>query len=75
MHLPWVICGDFNAIFNLEDKSNGNPNIEDIRCAQTLLRDLNLLEPPLVGRKFTWTNGQSDSIWVRLDIFLVNQRW
>lgn len=75
LHLPWVICGDFNAIFILEDKNSGVPNLADISYAQTLVSDLNLVEPPLVGRKFTWTNGQANPSWIRLDRFLVNLNW
>lgn len=67
-----VVCGDFNAIFELEDKPSGAPNLEDIRQANAMMFDLGLLEPPAVGRKFTWTNGQEDPIWVKLDRFLVN---
>ncbi|XP_039126955.1 uncharacterized protein LOC120263117 [Dioscorea cayenensis subsp. rotundata] len=36
---------------------------------------MGLLEPPSVGRRFTWTNGQADPIWVKLDRFLVNYNW
>ncbi|XP_039143982.1 uncharacterized protein LOC120281134 [Dioscorea cayenensis subsp. rotundata] len=32
-------------------------------------------EPPSVGRRFTWTNGQADPIWVKLDRFLINAEW
>lgn len=74
-NLPWVICGNFNAIFAIEDKSCGVPNLRDIRCAQDLLCNLNLVEPPLVGRRFTWTNGQASPTWVKLDRFLTNPRW
>lgn len=69
-----MISLSLDAIFEFEDKNNGSPNLDDIRCAQSLIRDLNLLEPPLVGRKFTWTKGQSDPIWVHLDRFLINQK-
>lgn len=55
--LPWVICGNFNTIFAVEDKPFGDPNLADIRCANAFMRDLGLLEPLVVGRKFTWTNG------------------
>lgn len=72
---PWVICGDFNAIFDVNDKSSGNPNLEDIRCANAVMRSLGVQEPPSVGRKFTSTNGQENPIWVKLDRFLVNAVW
>lgn len=70
--VPWVLCGDFNAIFSLEDKTKGEPNLADICSANSLLQDLCLFEPPAVGRRFTWTNGQADPIWVKLDRFVVN---
>lgn len=73
--VPWVICGDFNSIFDPFDKSNGSFHREDIRLAQNLVMELQLLEPPSFGRHFTWTNGQSDPIWVKLDRFLVNPKW
>lgn len=73
--LPWVICGDFNSIFDPADKSNGSYHREDIRLAQNLIMDLQLLEPPSFGKHFTWTNGQADPIWVKLDHFLVNSKW
>ncbi|XP_039116779.1 uncharacterized protein LOC120252722, partial [Dioscorea cayenensis subsp. rotundata] len=57
------------------DKNQGVPYREDITQAQALMRDLNLVEPPSVGRHFTWTNGQANPTCVRLDRFLVNQDW
>lgn len=72
---PWVICGDFNAIFYVEDKTSGNPNLEDIRRANAFMHDLGLQELPLVCRRFIWTNGQDDPIWVKLNRFLVNNDW
>lgn len=70
--IPWVICGDFNAIFALEDKHSGVPNLDDISYANAFMFDLGLLEPPASGRKFTWTNGLVDPVWVKLDHFVVN---
>ncbi|XP_039128539.1 uncharacterized protein LOC120264774 [Dioscorea cayenensis subsp. rotundata] len=57
------------------DKLNGIVNREDIRLAQDFLRDLQLLEPPSMGKKYTWTNGQANPIWVKLDRFLINSDW
>ena len=73
--LPWVICRDFNAIFSTKDKMSGLPNLVDIHNANVLMSDLSLLEPPIFSRRFTWTNGQSDPNWVRLNRFVVNSNW
>lgn len=73
--LPWVICGDFNAIFSVNDKNSGIPCLDDIHHACGLLNDLSLYEPPAVGRRFSWTNGHSDPSWVKLDRFLINSDW
>lgn len=70
--MPCIVCSDFNAIFALEDKLYGTPNLEDIRKANPFLFDLGLLEPSSVGRKFTWTTGQEDPNLVKMDHFLVN---
>lgn len=66
---PWIICGDLNGIFSVHDNNSGNPNLEDIQNAQDLARDLNLLEPPLKGYRFTWTDYQETPVLVRLDHF------
>ncbi|XP_039118945.1 uncharacterized protein LOC120255125, partial [Dioscorea cayenensis subsp. rotundata] len=73
--VPWVVGGDFNAIFALEDKSDGPPNLGDIRDASSFLNDLSLFEPPTVGRRFTWSNGQVNPTWVKLNRFIVNRTW
>lgn len=35
--IPWIICGDFNAIFSVDDKNSGLPNLDDIRKANLFL--------------------------------------
>lgn len=66
---------DFNAIFILEDKISGTPNLKGIHSINAFLSDLGLFEPTSLGRRFTWTNGQEDPIWVKLDYFVVNNTW
>lgn len=58
--------------FRMEDKNIGPPNLDDIRKANAFLHNLKLQEPPVVGRRFSWTNGQAEPIWVKLDRFIVN---
>lgn len=57
-----MICGDFNVTFSLDDNNKGTPNLGDLLDAQNFLEDLNLVDPPLHGRGFTWTNRQVDPI-------------
>ncbi|KAH7677354.1 DNase I-like protein [Dioscorea alata] len=71
-NVPWVLCGDFNAIFSLEDKPSGIPSLVDIRMSSSFLHDFLLREPSAMGRRFTRTNGQADLVWVKLDRFPVN---
>lgn len=51
--VPSIVCGDFNAIFALEDKVSGTPNVDDICFANSFMVDRGFWEPPSVGRKFT----------------------
>lgn len=74
-HIPWILCGDFNVIFSTEDKPSGGHNFQEIRMANQFMLDMGLCEPPADGRRFSWTNGQRDPIWVKLDRFFVNTRW
>ncbi|XP_039141263.1 uncharacterized protein LOC120278582 [Dioscorea cayenensis subsp. rotundata] len=62
-------------MFSPNDKNRGIPNLGDLASAQNFLNELNLVDPPLHGRSFTWTNGQTDPIWTRLDRFLLSLDW
>lgn len=41
----WIICGNFNDIFSLNDKNKGIPNLMDLSDAQNLLNNLNIIDP------------------------------
>ncbi|XP_039145636.1 uncharacterized protein LOC120282866 [Dioscorea cayenensis subsp. rotundata] len=61
--------------FSWGDKIGGPPNLSDIRDASSFIHDLKLFEPPSRGRRFTWSNGQVNPTWVKLDRFIVNGAW
>lgn len=44
---PWVIYGDFNTIFTLEDKNKGDFNSRHLAISQDFLGELNLIDPPI----------------------------
>jgi hypothetical protein len=55
----WLLCGDFNLIYKAEDKSNGRLNRRLMGRFKVVLDNLELIELPLHGHKFTWTSDQS----------------
>jgi hypothetical protein len=75
--LQWALAcsGNFNLILNEEDKNN--PNLD--RAMMGRLRkwadDMVLKEVPLVGRKFTWSNGPDNPTLVKLDRVFCSASW
>lgn len=44
-------------------------------CFDSLIRELELCDPPLLNAKFTWSNVKAFSICCRLDRFLFSRGW
>ncbi len=72
---PWMIGGDFNLIYQAEDKNNDNLNRAMMGRFRRLLNDLQLKELPLLGRKFTWSNERINPTLVRLDRVFCTADW
>lgn len=75
---PWLIQGDFNAVCSNEDRIGGNP-INEVAADefQSWILNLELVEVPYSGPKFTWTNYQEGNkiIFRKLDWCFANQIW
>jgi hypothetical protein len=71
MHIPvaanWLFMGDFNFICSPDNrnKPGGDPN--DMFLFNEIIGHLGLLELPLKGRSFTWSNMQSSPLLEQLD--------
>jgi exonuclease III len=72
---PWLLCGDFNLIYQDEDKNNGNLNRRMMGRFRRLLNDLVLKEIYLSGRRFTWSNERSPPTLSHIDRFLCTTDW
>lgn len=59
-HGPWLVAGDFNLIYQAEDKNNANLNRAMMGRFRRLLDDCEIKEIPLLGRKFTWSNERDN---------------
>jgi exonuclease III len=72
---PWMIGGDFNLIYQADDKNNDNLNRAMMGRFRRLLNDLQLKELPLLRRKYTWSNERANPTLVRLDWVFCTADW
>jgi hypothetical protein len=68
----WLIIGDFNMILNASDKSNAILNRRLMGAFREVVRDLELKELNLRGRKFTWSNNRTQT---RIDRSFCSAGW
>ncbi|XP_039039607.1 uncharacterized protein LOC120177579 [Hibiscus syriacus] len=74
----WLIGGDFNVIFNMEETSNAVNSgiIPDISDFQRCVEELRILDHQFMGPLFTWSNKQQDTyLACKLDRVLINSSW
>lgn len=68
----WLVLGDFNLILQACDKSNDNLNRRLLGAFRDVVRDLELKELNLRGRKFTWSNDRTQT---RIDRAFCSAGW
>jgi len=62
----WFLCGNFNLIYQAQDKNNGRLNRRMMGAFPRLNDDLDLQELHLIGRRFTWSNERARPTLERL---------
>lgn len=75
---PWLVCGDFNAVLDVDDRISG-ADVTDYECRdfKLCLADAGLQEIATKGCRYTW-NSKGDGvarISSKLDRGLVNMGW
>lgn len=71
----WMVLGDFNMISRAVDKRNNNCNVRMMGRFRALIEDLELIDFPLLGRRFTWSNERQNVTLTRIDRVLVSGEW
>jgi len=66
-HGRWLVLGDFNLIYQAQDKNNTNLNRRLMGSFKSALDNMSLKEIRLNGRRFTWTNEQDNPTMSRID--------
>ncbi|XP_058078824.1 uncharacterized protein LOC131227097 [Magnolia sinica] len=72
---PICFAGDFNSIRFLTEKSSGNSSKSQMAAFLDWIDSNSLFDLPLLGSRFTWTNGRLDPILCRLDRFIISAEW
>jgi endonuclease/exonuclease/phosphatase family metal-dependent hydrolase len=71
----WIVMGDFNFIRNPKDRNKPGGDVTDMLLFNEAISKLGLVELPLKGRQFTWSNMQKDPLLERLDWFFTSASW
>ncbi|KAL4383180.1 hypothetical protein GQ457_15G018340 [Hibiscus cannabinus] len=70
--LSWCVCGDFNLYLHEEEKLGGPTNLGLMEVLRNFIQESGLVDLPLKGGAFTWSNMRAPPTLVRLDRFLVS---
>lgn len=65
--IDWIIVGDFNLLRRPEDRNREGADPNEMFAFNEAINRLSLVELPLHGRHFTWTNKQFPPLLERLD--------
>jgi len=71
----WLFVGDFKLYHSLEDRNRPGANLNDTLIFNALIGYLGLVEIPLKGRAFTWSNMQQSPLFEQLDWFFTTVNW
>jgi exonuclease III len=71
----WLILGDFNLLRSPENRNKPGANISEIFAFNDAISRIGVVEIPLKGCKYTWTNKQLDPLLERLDWFFCSNSW
>jgi exonuclease III len=71
----WLLLGDFNFTRSDENRNKPGGDVNDIFIFNDIIGHLGLIELPLKGRHFTWSNMQDDPLLEQLDWFFTTPSW
>jgi endonuclease/exonuclease/phosphatase family metal-dependent hydrolase len=74
-HEHWLFVGDFNFYRSTENRNREGANLNDMFTFNEIISHLGLVELPIKGRGFTWSNMQAVPLLEQLDWFLTTPNW
>lgn len=71
----WALVGDFNFIRSAQNRNKPGGDSNDIVLFNDIIRSQALVEIPLKGRSYTWSNMQEDPLLEQLDWVFTSSHW
>jgi hypothetical protein len=71
----WLMLGDFNFMRSQDNINKPGGDIHDMFLFNEIIGHLGLLELPIKGRAYTWSNMQKDPLLEQLDWFFTSANW
>ena len=72
---PWLLVGDFNLMRRPKNRNRPGGDVNDMFLFNEALSSLGVVELPLLGKKFIWSNKQNPPLLERLDWFFTSAEW
>jgi endonuclease/exonuclease/phosphatase family metal-dependent hydrolase len=73
--VDWLVLGDFNLLRNPSDRNMSGGDVSETLLFNLAISALGLVELPLFGKQYTWSNKQSAPLLERLDWFFTSASW
>ncbi|GKU89448.1 hypothetical protein SLEP1_g3583 [Rubroshorea leprosula] len=70
----WCLSGDYNSVRRVEERAGCHGVSREMKEFDEFILRSELIDLPLVGRKFTWYNSNGKQM-SRIDRFLVSEDW
>jgi hypothetical protein len=70
-----MLLGDFNFIRSQDNRNKPGGDVNEMFLFNDIIGHLGLLELPLKGRRYTWSNMQREPLLDQLDLFFTSQHW
>ncbi|KAK2653707.1 hypothetical protein Ddye_013563 [Dipteronia dyeriana] len=69
---PWCVGGDFNMVLDPSERIGVSVNVGSMRSFASFIAQANIIDIPLHGISYTWSNNREKEAWARLDRFLLS---
>jgi hypothetical protein len=71
----WMLMGDFNFYGYAENRNKAGGNFQNTLIFNNIISHLGLIELPLKGRSYTWSNMQAAPLLEQIDWFFTSVAW